>query len=283
MRILAVLFLIAAGCIPEEAPPAPAVPSLFDISGSGSIEGTVRWAGPVPRVEAFRSLEFVQDPVAGPGNRMRSFPNPAAPRVDDEGGLAGAVVFLRGIDPARAKPWDHPPLRARLRDLRLVLSQGGREVGIGIVPLGSALRIVSEDACLHTIKGRGASFFGLALPDKGSERAWPLDEPGLLELRSGAGFFWMRGHVLASAHPYAALTDLRGRFRLEGVPEGEYEIVAMHPDWRVVEQERNVDNLRVTGARFGPPLEKTARLRVGRGTAARVGLTLRAGAETPRR
>ncbi|MBY0231456.1 MAG: hypothetical protein K2W96_19400 [Gemmataceae bacterium] len=276
MRAFPVLLLLAAGCVPDETPaprPAPQhVPNRFDPAKAGSIEGVVRWIGHVPAVPPFRSVEFVQEWQVGPNNRIRGFPNPAAPQVA-EGGLAGAVVLVRGIDASRVRPWDHPPPSVHLRDLRLAVRQGERE-GIGLARLGDPLRFVNEDDPLHTVQARGACYFGLTLPRKGTERAWPLDAPGLVELRSGAGFWWMRGHVFVSDHACVAVTDARGRFRIGGVPEGACEVVAVHPDWRVREKERNQDNLRVTAVSFGVPLESSAPLRVEAGRPASVELRL---------
>jgi hypothetical protein len=39
----------------------------------------------------------------------------------------------------------------------------------------------------------------------------------------------MVAHVLAPEHPYAALVDEDGAFRLDAVPPGEHSIVAWHP------------------------------------------------------
>jgi len=62
--------------------------------------------------------------------------------------------------------------------------------------------------------------------------------------------------------PTSPRTDSEGRFRLDQVPAGDYELVAWHPDWRVRNESRNPDLFRVQQVRFRPPLESAARVSV---------------------
>ena len=89
-----------------------------------------------------------------------------------------------------------------------------------------------------------------------------LDSPGVVELLSGSGYFWMRAYVHVSEHPYLTRTDAAGRFRLEGVPAGDYDLVAWHPNWRVGSEQRNPDLFRVQQVRFAAPLESSRRIHV---------------------
>jgi hypothetical protein len=50
----------------------------------------------------------------------------------------------------------------------------------------------------------------------------------------------MSGFILVFAHPYFALTDEGGRYRLERVPPGEYRLVVWHEG-----REREVRSVRV--------------------------------------
>lgn len=43
------------------------------------------------------------------------------------------------------------------------------------------------------------------------------------------------------SHPYYAVTDLSGRFELDDVPPGDYEVVAWHEGWHVVSRENALD------------------------------------------
>lgn len=43
---------------------------------------------------------------------------------------------------------------------------------------------------------------------------------------------WMRGWIYVFEHPYFAVTDERGKFRLGSVPPGEYKLIIKQPDIR---------------------------------------------------
>jgi hypothetical protein len=49
----------------------------------------------------------------------------------------------------------------------------------------------------------------------------------------------MRAHLLAFDHPYFALTDADGGFRIPGVPPGTYRITVWHEGWTVVGRDPN--------------------------------------------
>jgi hypothetical protein len=251
---------------PAEAPraPAPEAGKRFDPAVAGTIVGTVRWKGPIPQVEPFRSVaDPLADWFAGPG---RQWPNPNAPRIDPEtGGVGSAVVFLRSIEPEKGRPWDHPPARVEVRDWRLHVRQGAGERISGFVRAGDVLEVHSLQERLCTVQGRGAAFFTLALTEPNQVRSRRLQTPGVVELMSGTGQFWMRAYLFVSRHPYLAHTDARGQFRLDRVPPGPYDLVAWHPDWRVVEHERNPELYRVQQVRFRPAFEVVGRVRVQQG------------------
>ncbi len=259
-------------------PPAPApradVGQQFDPRTAGSIAGRVVWTRPRPDVPAFRSID---NPLTDqPHPPPRDWPNPNAPAIAPDGGVASAVVFLRGVDPARGKPWDHPPARVELAEGRMVVVQGATPGRVGFVRAGDAVEFVSRQRLLHTVQARGDAFFSLTLPELDKPRRRALAAPGLVELTSGAAFFWLRAYLFVEHHPYFARADGQGRFRLDGVPEGTYDLVAWHPDWRVAQQERNPDSFRIQQVRFRPPLTLTRRVRVEPGKAFSLDLDLSA-------
>jgi len=134
--------------------------------------------------------------------------------------------------------------------------------------------VVSKESVYHTVQARGAAFFAVALPDPGEPRRRRLPAPGVVELASGSGYFWMRAYLLVDHHPYYALTDAGGKFRLDGIPPGEYDLVAWHPDWRVAREERSQESFRVQQVRVRPPLVSSRRVRVEPGATAAADLEL---------
>ncbi|MGH8064087.1 MAG: carboxypeptidase-like regulatory domain-containing protein, partial [Candidatus Entotheonellia bacterium] len=49
----------------------------------------------------------------------------------------------------------------------------------------------------------------------------------------------MRAYILSFEHPYFAITDADGRFRIDQVPAGSYTLKAWHEGWRVLEYDQD--------------------------------------------
>lgn len=287
--LIALLPALAAGCgdtptaLNNDSTLEAEVRDHFDPATTGSLTGQVVWRGDRPVVPTFRSIDNpLTDQVPSPA---RDWPNPNAPRLHPGGGVASAVVWLRGIDPQQARPWSHPPVTVELRGQQFQVLQGDRPTAIGIVRVGGNFDIVSREAIYHVVQGRGAAFFGRTLPQPDHTRLCRVDQPGVVELLSGCGYYWMRAHVIGATHPYHAATDAEGRFRLDQVPAGEYDLVAWHPDWQVDSEEHNTELLRVQQVRFAAPLEVVRKVRVRPGETIEMTLPLAttAGRSTVRR
>jgi hypothetical protein len=236
---------------PEESPaPLPAAPA-FDEAASGTVAGRVVWSGELPQVPPYRAPA---NPVAEQhDNVKRLWANPNLPVVEPQtGGVKDAVVFLRGIDPARARPWDHPPVRVEFRDDELFVVQGDYAGRRGFVRCGETFAAVSKRPAFETLQARGSAFFSLTLPDADQARARRLDRAGVVELSSGAGRFWMRGHLFVAEHPYFARTDAAGRFTLPKVPAGKYQLVCWHTNWHEDVREHDADSYCISRLTFRP-------------------------------
>jgi hypothetical protein len=265
-RIAALLMAaFLAGCTeaPSEIPaqpPAPDTTSLdFDPATAGSIQGRVTWEGPLPRVEPFEVAPI----VAGIGQiRERTMqPNPNRPLVHAKNqGVGNAVVFLRGIDLSRSRPWGHPPVLIEQKHRQFRIVQGDRPSSFGFIRRGESVEMVSRDPVFHGIRANGAAYFSVMFPDPDRPRRRTLTDRGVVELSSAAGQIWMRAYLFVDDHPYYARTDADGRFRLEGVPPGDYELVAWMPSWHVVSQERDPESCQVVRVTFGPAVEAAQNL-----------------------
>src|SRR5262249_32861512 len=157
-----------------------------------------------------------------------------APLISSTGGVASAVVFLRRVDPRHARPWNLPPATVELRQQRFHILQGDHSANIGFVRAGGSVELVSREPIFHSVQARGAAFFTRARPHPTAPPSCSSPSPGVVALTSGCGSFWMRASPLLDPHPYYPRPDTEGHFRLEGVPPGEYDLVAWHPSWVVV-------------------------------------------------
>jgi hypothetical protein len=267
---LAVLLLAAPlGCdaarpqpATGEAAPPDEAGSLFDPATAGTISGRVRWVGDVPAVPPL--VERPNPTGPQPTRDATPWPNPNAPVIDLRArGVAGAVVFLRGVEARRARPWDLPPVRVVQQGRQLHVRQGDADGHVGFVRRGDVVEVVSADAAFYSLHADGAAFFTLAFPDPDRPRTRRLTEPGVVELTSAAGAFWMRGYLFVADHPYYARTDAEGRFTLPAVSPGRYEVVCWLPDWRQRRHERDPETSLVVRLFFRPPLEAARPAEVG--------------------
>ena len=71
------------------------------------------------------------------------------------------------------------------------------------------------------------------LPDPDRPLTRQLTESGIVELSSGSGYYWLRGYLLVSDHPYATVCGPNGAFRFGQVPDGEYELACWVPNWQI--------------------------------------------------
>jgi hypothetical protein len=262
------LVILAAACgqpsSPQslDSPPAPPTAAL-DSSAAGTVTGHVRWDGPLPKVAPMpvRSGILPVDVL----KQQRQRPNPNAPVIDPHTrGVAGAVVFLRGAGVHAAPPWPHAHVRVELRNLEMHVLQDGVDSHVGLVRLGDAIEAVSRDHVFHSLHLGGADFFTIPLPDPDDLVTRPLDRPGLIELTSAAGYPWMRAYLFVAEHPYYTRTDAAGRFVLEQVPAGRYEVVCWMPSWIEQRHDREPETGIVSRVFFRPPLEKGKGVAVGK-------------------
>jgi hypothetical protein len=267
----------AAGCdteSPVEAetqPPPPALATAFDPGHCGAVTGRVVWSGPIPETPPF----LYGIPKADGSFDTHLIPNPNKPDVDPTSrAVAGAVVFLRGVNPAVSKPWDLPPVRIELKNRDVAVVQGDQARRVGFLRRGDAVSIASAEPLFHVLRGRGAAFFSLALPDPDRPQGRTFDTPGRVELSSGAGYYWATANLFVDEHPYYVVTDRDGRFVLGRVPAGAVEVVVWLPGWTVARQERDPESGLITRQSYGPPVEVKFAATVGVGRPTELAITV---------
>jgi hypothetical protein len=153
----------------------------------------------------------------------------------------------------------------------LHVHQGKRDSTIGFVKLGDAIEIVNRDADFHLLRARGAAFFAapLQVPEQPSRRT--LTKAGIGDLTSGAGYLWLHGHLFVAEHPYYVPTDAEGRFSLDHVPAGSYELVCWMPSWIVTRRERDPETGIMARLIWAEPKEQTQAVEVRAGGVVEVG------------
>jgi plastocyanin len=184
----------------------------------GTIEGHVRLAGPSPGNPPIR---MGADPMCG---RMYHGERPLQQLVvaDAAGNLANVFVNVEGTfknaGPAPATP--------------VVIDQRGcvftpRVIG---ARAGQPLQIRNSDALTHNAHGITANgnTFNVSQPQAGIASTVALThEERMLRIRCDI-HSWMTTWVGVMTHPYYAVSDTAGTFRIANVPAGRYTIHAWH-------------------------------------------------------
>jgi len=270
------VFLLLAGCGTQAAPlhpleqaksEVPALGARIDEMAAGSIRGRVVWTGDLPPERAFRDAKL----AVGESIEKNEKKNPGLPHVKPpDNGAAGAVVFLRKVEPERSKPWDHPSAGVVMKDGFIRVEQSGGEHSSGFVHVGDSIEMISRSSTLEMLRAQGAAFFTLPFPEPEKPIRRALAQKGIVELSSAAGSYWARSWLFVAEHPYYTRTDEEGRFILTGVPEGSYELVCWMPNWNVDHFDRDPEVLNVSRVYYMPPVERTIAVKVERGTSVNV-------------
>jgi hypothetical protein len=224
------------------------------ISDGGTITGTVKWNGPVPKIP---TIVINKDPeICDPqAQKKRDLERLV---VGSNGGVANTVVFLKDI--SRGKAMDLPEGRQFLNQKTCRY-----EPHLLLVPDNGTLQLKSSDPILHTVHMSGMADYNLPFPFANQTVSRTMNREGLVDLRCNAGHVWMNAEMLVVSHPYYAVTDEDGNFKLTNVPPGEYEIEAWHEGWKVTGQGALYDVMtqtRVQRPIFSDPMEWTKKVTV---------------------
>jgi hypothetical protein len=258
----------ATGCNDRSVGTSPSIDrsvkrtvSHFNPETAGEISGEVIWHGPIPSAPPFETQALPTPNEILGKKQLRA--NPNLPKIDPSThGVANAVVYLRNAPIDQSKPWDHPPVRVEMRGCEFHIVQGTADSGVGFVRLGDMVQMISVDKYFHLLHAAGAAFWNYAFPDPGMPLSRELDKSGIVELSSGAGYYWMRAYLFVAEHPYFTRTDKDGRFTLPQVPPGHYEAVCWLPNWRKAGHERDPESGTINRWFFCDPIETTCKVDV---------------------
>jgi hypothetical protein len=165
--------------------------------------------------------------------------------VNEQGGLKDAIVLLEGVE--AGKPFETSVPLIEARDCKF-------QPFMTIVRNGHAVEVVNMDPVMHDIQGYETSLeagartlFNTPLVmnfqhHRGDLHAGHNHAPGKslvgpVYLNKGRRTFYMQcgfhaymeSWAMAVDNPYYSLTDARGRFSIDNIPPGTYQLVVWHP------------------------------------------------------
>lgn len=214
------LFLIAASALfiacgpdaPQDSPPPAVDPPVHiqPVQGQGTIVGQVLFKGipPVPKrvtvnkdKEACGEYQDNEELVVGLNK-----------------GIRWAVISLKSL-PMEMR-WDG-----------ITLDQQGCRFSphIRLIPVGSKLTILNPDGVLHNFHSYSAvnPSVNKAQPKFKKAMEVSFDKPERFRIGCDA-HGWMKGWIVVMEHPFYAVTDEKGSFKLEGVPAGKQVLKIWH-------------------------------------------------------
>jgi len=212
---------VVAVCLLLSTSAAAQTYRTIKVDDPGTITGTVKWSGVVPAASTVTINKDVSvcDPQSAKTRDLERLV------IGPNKGVANTVVYLKNIEAGKAM--DLPPARRTLNQ-----KSCRYEPHILLVPQNDKLAIKSSDPILHTVHMSGAATYNLPFPFPDTQVERQMSQPGIIELRCNAGHVWMNGIVMVVTHPYYAVTDASGNFRIDGVPPGQYVLVAWHEGWQ---------------------------------------------------
>lgn len=249
-----ILLLASTGCgkkptIPPAAAPKPStVYTQIDPATSGTIAGTIHFAGKAP---APIEIDMAEDPKCGLAGNM---PNDTQQYIVHHGGLANVFVYIKaglgsknGLGDRIYKPSSTP----------VVLDQRGcRFVPhvIGVM-VGQPVEFRNSDPTVHNVHivppgDQDASGVDISQPPMRGTQQHVFHTAGLMVPVRCNNHPWMEAFLNIAKNPFFAVSDGNGRFTIQGLPPGTYTLVAVHEKLGTQTQSITIQSHKTTNANF---------------------------------
>lgn len=230
----------AADTQPEAVAPAATPAEKAVVSETGSFFGKVVLDGARPDLPVLAKAddEALKDKeVCG----MADIPDDSL-MVSDSNGIANVFLYLRRAPKGYQQ---EPPADP------VVLDQKGCVFTphVALIQTGQPVIVKSSDGVqhnVHTFPARNQGVNVLIKPNdqEGVPLEYPRAESEPIQVKCDI-HAWMASYHLVLDHPFMAVTDKDGNFRIDGLPSGDYEFRVWHERAGLLEREFAVT---VTGA-----------------------------------
>lgn len=189
------------------------------VAEAGSITGTVVWEGKVPKM---RPVGVDADPACA---KMHADDPLLTEHLIVGDGQTMANILVQVISPI---PKGDYPVPAE----PVVLSQKGCQYKPHVfgIRAGQELKIKNTDGILHNVRfmPKVNKEFNRAMAKNKTEITYTPVKPEPVFTVECNVHDWMEAHCAVFDHPFFQVTEKDGKFSLENLPAGEYEIEAWH-------------------------------------------------------
>lgn len=182
-----------------------------DVSGGGSITGTVKYQGDPPPPAKIAVTK--DNDVCG---QEKTSPDLL---VGADKGIKNAIVRITNIQKGKKLP--EPSGKATFDQKTCEFAPH-----VLLFPAGTTVEITNSDGILHNIHTTSEAnpSFNQAQPKFKKVIERKVDKPEMPIKVQCDAHGWMHGWWISAEHPYYAITDDKGAFTLTDVPPGDYEI-----------------------------------------------------------
>ncbi|MBI3490781.1 MAG: hypothetical protein HY047_03155 [Acidobacteria bacterium] len=98
---------------------------------------------------------------------------------------------------------------------------------VSVLTVGTVIEATNSDPILHTTHLYGSTEANIALPLEGQRVPHTVDKAGMIVVKCDV-HGWMQAFVRVDPHPFHAVSDSSGAFRMLSVPPGDYTLEAWH-------------------------------------------------------
>jgi plastocyanin len=186
------------------------------VTNGGTIVGEVTYAGDPPAPE---KIPVTKDEKVC-GSEAKIAPDLT---VGPNKGIKDVVLRVADIQKGKAvaKPEKPPALDQKNCEYHPFAQ---------MFPVNTTLEILNNDDVLHNVKTKGTSKtqFNMAQPKFKRKLTYEFKIPEIVQVECNV-HGWMHGTLVVAEHPYYALTDANGSFKIADVPPGQYTLNVWHP------------------------------------------------------
>lgn len=196
---------------------APTYKVLTTIDRPATISGVIRYTGQAS--DAAVTVDRDQATCGGAGE------GPSGALIVTDGVVQNAVVEIVGVEQGRG----FEPKTVRIDNVGCVFVPRVALAHVGDTFISHNSDPVFHNAKLDLVRGdKSKRIANLPVPLQDTDSpARRLKRPGVVKVSCDA-HLWMRSTVYVTEHPYVALTGPDGRFVIEGLPAGAYELKVWH-------------------------------------------------------
>jgi plastocyanin len=192
------------------AAPAAAYDAMA-VTDGGSISGTITYGGTPPPAKTIKATKDTEACGA-------TVPDETLV-VGGDKGIKNAVVRITDIK--KGKKWE-PKAVVDQKKCHF-------QPHVTVAQAGGDVKILNSDGILHNIHTYSTANppINVAQPKFKKEMTQKFAKPEIIKITCDA-HNWMLGWLVVSDHPYVAVTDEKGTFKLTDVPPGDYKVEIWH-------------------------------------------------------